>query len=188
MASHMGWRKRETTPSMAWVRASMPVAAVSLAGRRTVRRGSRMATAGYSGAVDDHELARARGVLDDGDVRRLAAGAGGGGDGHHGEAGRADLVGALPALEIAAVARQQRHRLAGVERAPAADRDDAVGADRRASSAPASTAPLGASASARAHTARTRPPLASATRSESPSMATRGSHTRSARPTSRRFR
>ncbi len=104
----------------------MPVAAVSqrgeLGGEARVEDGDGR----VHGAVDDDQLARALLVLDDGDVRRLAPRARGGGDGHQRQAGGADLVDAVPARGIPAVARQERRGLAGVDGAAAAEGDDSV--------------------------------------------------------------
>ena len=79
-----------------------------------------------AGEPGDQHLFVGLGVGDDREARHLRAGAGGRRDGDDRQADLRDVVRHLVVAHLAAIGVQHRHALGGVDRAAAADRDQAV--------------------------------------------------------------
>ena len=121
----------EVKASMACTIASMPVAAVTAAGRPDGQLGVEDRPVGQELRRDDALLLGGAGG-DDRDRRHLRAGAGGGRRKHQRQALALDQADAVDVADRLARAGQHRDQLRRVERAAAADRDDAVDALRAA--------------------------------------------------------
>ena len=120
---------------MQCVNASMPVPAVNAGGRPRVSSGSQIASARQQVRAQDDRLATGLGKLDQCPAARLAARPRGGRNRDHRRHRGPDLVltpsGQVVVGQPAGMGDQQPDRLGGIDRAAAADPDQAVATSRR---------------------------------------------------------